>query len=115
MACLLEPALHFLLYYHWVLDLAENDRRVPLLQLKLLVHYLERSENTQTEHSIVTKDPSKHDSHDDSILNFANIMSQEVHADDDPRIDAEAKQYSEIACSLCRAEDMNIDLLNEPE
>ena len=101
MACLLEPALYFLLDYHWVLYLAENDRRVALLLLKLLIHYFEWCENTQTEHSIVTEDPSKYDSHDYRLFNLAILMSQEIHADDDPRIDAEAKQYSEIACSLC--------------
>ena len=42
-------------------------------------------------------------------------MSQKVHADDNPRIYAEAKQYSEITSSLCWAEDMHIDLFKEPE
>jgi hypothetical protein len=114
-ACLIEPALHFLLDYHGILDLAEYDGRVALLLLKLLIHYLERCENTQTEHDIVTENPSKHDSHDYCLFNLAILMSKEVHPDNDARIDAEAKQYSEIASSLCRAEDMHIDLLNEPE
>jgi len=80
-----------MLDYHWVLDLTEDDRRVSLLLLKLLIHYLEWSENTQTEHGIVTEDPSKYNSHNYRLFNLAILMSQEVHADDDPRIDAEAK------------------------
>ena len=101
MAYFLENAIHSLLDYHGVLDLTEDDRRVALLLLKLLIHYLELFENTQTEHGIVTEDPSKYDSHDYRVFYLANIMSQEIHADYDPRINAEAKQYSEIASSLC--------------
>jgi hypothetical protein len=99
-AYFLENAICSLLDYHGVLDLTEYDRRVALLLLKLLIHYLEWFENTQTEHGIVTEDPSKYDSHDYRLFNLAILMSQKIHADYDTGIDAETKHYSEIASSL---------------
>jgi hypothetical protein len=114
-AYFLENTIRSLLDYCGVLDLAEYDRRVALLLLKLLIPYLEWFENTQTEHGIVTEYPSKYDPHYYRLFNLAILMSQKVHADDDTGINAEAKQYSEIASSLCRAEDMHIDLFKEPE
>ena len=115
MAYFLENTIRSLLDYCGVLDLAEYDRRVALLLLKLLIPYLEWFENTQTEHGIVTEYPSKYDPHYYRLFNLAILMSQKVHANYYPRINAEAKQYSEIASSLCRAEDMHIDLFKEPE
>ena len=101
MAYFLENDIRSLLDYCGILDLTEYYRRVALLLLKLLIYYLEWSENTQTKHCIVTEYPSKYDSHYDRLFNLAVLMSQKVHANNDTGIYAEAKQYSEVASSLC--------------